>query len=115
MSPRMPYQDVSTENGARVIMRWPFASRKANASQASDASPANRTQKPAILHCFRPDSDSDDGGENEQKAAIAERYISVHHHAPGQPIAAVSGVSWTIKMPMNKRDKVRMATCPKVL
>src|SRR5882724_5617409 len=112
--PRIPYQDVSTENGARVMMRWPFASRKANASQTSDASPARRTQKPAILHCFRLASEADDGGENEQKATIAERYISTHHHSPGQPSAAVSGVSWTIKMPMNSSDRVRTATCPRV-
>src|SRR5437879_12671360 len=115
MSPRIPYQAVSTEKGAKVMMRWPFASRKTSASQKSDASPASRTLKPAILHCFRLDSEVDDGGENEQKATIAERYISTHHQSLGQPKAAVSGVSWTIKMPMNSSDRVRMATCPRVL
>jgi hypothetical protein len=47
----------------------------------------------AIFHTFHLDSGAEERGENEQKAAIAERYISTHHQSPGQPNALVSGVS----------------------
>src|ERR1017187_2447867 len=114
MSPRIPYHFVSKERGVSVMLRWPFAPRKANASQTSAASPDSRTQKLAILQRFQPDSGAGGRGEIEQKAAIAERYISTHHQSPDQPSALVSGVSWTIKMPMNSSDMVRRATCPRV-
>src|ERR1017187_2024442 len=114
MSPRIPYHFVSKERGVSVMMRWPFAPRKANASQTSAASPDSRTQKLAILQRFQPDSGAEGRGEIEQKAAIAERYISTHHQSPDQPSAFVSGVSWTIKMPMSSNDMVRRVTCPRV-
>src|ERR1035441_3782022 len=93
MSPRMPNQSVSNRKGASVMMRWPFAPRKANASQTSAASPASRTQKLTILHAFHLDAGAEECGPMEQKAAMAERYINTHHQSPDQPSAAVSGVS----------------------
>src|ERR1035441_266502 len=93
MSPRMPYQQVSNDRGASVMMRWPFAPRKANASQISAATPANRTQKLTACHPFHLDSRAEGRGEIEQKAAMAEKYINTHHQSPDQPSVAVSGVS----------------------
>src|ERR1017187_2865154 len=93
MSPRMPYQSVSNEKGASVMMRWPFAPRKANASQISAASPISRTQKLTVFHTFHLGSRAEGRGEIEQKAAMAERYINTHHQSPDQPSAGVSGVS----------------------
>src|SRR6266478_5909281 len=80
----------------------------------SAASPASRTQRLTILHAVHLDARAEEGGAMEQNAAMAERYISTHHQSPDQPNAAVSGVSWTIRMPINSSDVVRTATCPRV-
>src|SRR5581483_12435471 len=93
------------------MIRCPSASRKAKASSTSDINPIARTHQPTICQCFRLDSTAETGVENEQKAAMAERYINTHHQLPDQPSAAVSGVSCTMRMPMNSKERVRTATC----
>ena len=44
---------------------------------------------------------------------MAETYISTHHQSPDQPSAAVSGVSLTVRMPINSSDRVRIVMCPR--
>src|SRR5690348_14884700 len=98
----MPYHSVSRENGARVTMRRPLGPRNANASQMRASNPARRTPSRIVRDRFRRDSVGADGGAIEEKVAMAARYSNTHHQWPDQPIAAVSGVSWTIRMPIKR-------------
>src|ERR1035437_1574150 len=100
------------ENGAREMMRWPSSSRKAKARYTNVARPRRRrTRETTRKAPFRLAAGAGFcGGEIVQNARMAGKYISVGQRAPDQPIFSELGVSFTIRIPINRRDNVRTTT-----
>src|SRR6266850_5228217 len=111
----MPYHSVWMENGENEIIRCPSPPRYAKARYTRATNPSMRKPKEIIRKPWSLFGGSDfPGGEIVQKAQIADRYMSVHQSAPDHPILVESGVSFTIRIPINKRDAARRATCESV-
>src|SRR3954470_18969993 len=109
----MPYHSVCIEKGESETIRCPSAPRNEKAKKRSMPQPSNRTPKESFWN-MRPLLCSPPVVQIVQNAKIAERYISVHQSGPDQPIFDESGVSLTIKIPINNSDTVRSSTCATV-